>query len=197
MTLPAAVTRAFDYNGAALLAVSCPSRTACMAVGAYDLGFPPRGETLFAERWDGAAWTFKPLASFNGQVGAAVSCSSSSACTIVGTVYLANPGKHAFAERWNGTSWSAQTLPNPPRLAALTAVSCPARNACMAVGHGAGLKHPPQLAEHWNGVRWRAQNVPRPRGFRTGVLDSISCTGPNACTAVGSSSSGWFVDHYS
>jgi hypothetical protein len=196
VVLPAQVTHTPGYNGATLLAVSCPSPSACMAVGAYYLGFPPQGETLFAERWDGATWAFQPLAPFNGQISADISCSSTSACTIIGTVYLANPGRHPFAERWNGTSWRAQTLPNPPRLAALTAVSCPTRNACMAVGNGAGLPHGSQLAEKWNGVRWRAQNIPRPPGFRTGFLDSISCTSANACTAIATGHGGWFVDRY-
>jgi hypothetical protein len=66
----------------------------------------------------------------------------------------------------------------------------------MAVG-GTGIDNSPRhalLAERWNGNGWDIMPVPNPPGMTSagGNLESVSCTGPSACMAVGaySNSSG-------
>lgn len=111
LVLPTGVTQAAGYNGAGLLTVSCQSSSACMAVGSYNIGFPPSVATLFAERWNGASWAFQPLpVTSNPEASPEVSCSSATACTIVGPRWhtVAQAGGQPFAERWNGASWSAE-----------------------------------------------------------------------------------------
>jgi len=64
----------------------------------------------------------------------------------------------------------------------LTAVSCPSKRMCVAVGTthlGQGM-----LAERWNGRRWATMRLAQPTGG-TGSLDGVSCTSARACTAVG------------
>jgi hypothetical protein len=66
----------FYFNG-----VSCPSLTACTAVGNYSVNFTSGGTLV--EAWDGTRWRVQrtpPLAAnLNG-----VSCTSTTACTAVG-----------------------------------------------------------------------------------------------------------------
>jgi hypothetical protein len=41
------------------------------------------------------------------------------------------------------------------------------------------------LAERWNGTRWSLQSTPAPAGASSTFLNSVACTSPMACTAVG------------
>jgi hypothetical protein len=86
-------------------------------------------------------------------------------------------------------TWSIQPTRTPAgsRSAVLTAVSCPTRMACTAVGYataqsGAGVA----LAEHWNGARWSIERTAVLPGARGGLLFGVSCPSAAACTAVGS-----------
>jgi hypothetical protein len=68
----------------------------------------------------------------------------------------------------------------------LDGVSCSSVKFCVAVGgdttgNGSG----PAYADVWNGSAWSLQTVPAPAGGQTGTLESISCTAPTACMAVG------------
>lgn len=78
----------------------------------------------------------------------------------------------------------ATLTPQPP-LDALTGVSCPQPNVCLAVGDRADATSG-ALAERWNGKRWRALATPTltgPRG-RSG-LGSVSCVSTSMCVALG------------
>jgi hypothetical protein len=69
---------------------------------------------------------------------AAVTCTSASACTAVGT-YTASSGKGVtLAERWNGKSWKIQSSPNlaGALLSQLVGVACTSATSCTAVGTG-------------------------------------------------------------
>ncbi len=141
MTKPSVTTLAERWNGlqwtiqpipnpaggGQILAVSCTSANACIAVGHKG---PALNRTL-AERWNGLQWkiqsTPNPTA---GGVFYGVSCTSANACIAVG---YEPKNSHALAERWNGQQWTIQPTPDPAR-GPLEGVSCTSANACMAVG---------------------------------------------------------------
>jgi hypothetical protein len=80
------------------------------------------------------------------------------------------------------TGWKVQPTQNPSRNAQLNAVSCPALNACTAVGVSSGGK---TLAERWNGARWKLQPTPNPSSSGPDLL-AVSCPQARDCIAVGS-----------
>jgi hypothetical protein len=171
-----------------LQAVSCTSPSACTAVGNDGAG-------TLVERWDGTSWSIQPSpnpVSSNSRYPEAelsgVSCSSPTACTAVGD-YPVTAGQAAtLVERWDGTSWSIDTTPTPAGAtnSFLVSVSCTAPNACVAVGtfNDAGLTSGP-LAERWDGSSWSIQTTPNPAGATQAAFESVSCTSPTSCTAVG------------
>jgi hypothetical protein len=101
---------------------------------------------------------------------AAVACSSSAACTAVGTFPLAPGGlpslqsddgipQEAFVARWDGRRWKSQTVPVPIRAksSALVAVACRVRTLCVAVGwYAVSRARSYPLVERWNGRKWEA-----------------------------------------
>lgn len=120
--------------------VNCTSGSACTAVGSgiYPAS-PYNAEETLAERWNGTAWkiqsTPNPGTGIPGALLSAISCTSASACTTVGSDQE-NLGD-ALAEQWNGTSWQIQSTPNPNAFNELLGVSCPT-STCMAVGDDSG-----------------------------------------------------------
>jgi hypothetical protein len=169
----------------ALSGVSCTSATACTAVGEPRPDYRLDPVTL-AESWNGTRWSIEPTP--NPDAGyynslAAVSCTSASACTAVGSYGL----DRTLGEAWNGKRWSIETTPNGTTalVSQLTAVSCTSAKACTAVGsydNGTTLT----LAEAWNGKTWAIQPTPNPTGATDSYLSAVSCTSATACTAVGS-----------
>jgi len=117
-----------------LVAVSCASAAACMAVG-FTQGGP--GGTL-AESWNGTRWSVvrTPSLAGTGSDLNGVSCVSADACTAVGAVSPNGTALSTVIESWNGTRWSVVPTPNPGVTAhALNGVSCPSLGACMAAGY--------------------------------------------------------------
>ena len=170
-----------------LSAVSCTSRTSCVAVGSYTNS----GVALpLAERWNGARWSIQqtPIpAGANGASLLGVSCTSKNACIAVGS-YTIRPGdvQATLAERWNGARWAIQRTPSPAALPELDGVSCTSRTACIAVGSYVNTAYTAAaLVERWNGSRWSMQRVPNPAGAVSTALFGVSCTSRTACTAVG------------
>lgn len=168
-----------------LTGVSCPSSSACTAVGHYASsvsgGVPLELKTL-AESWNGSAWTVASSTNVAGQAYNAladVSCSSAAACTAVGadSAGLAQRPE-SLAERWNGTAWSTQTAVNPelPIESELKSVSCASNTQC--VGAGKDLFAEGGFVEVWNGTAWSvAATFP-------GEMRKISCTA-EGCVGVG------------
>jgi hypothetical protein len=182
-----------------LFAVSCPSATACVAVGNHKNG--SGGHVMLAEAWDGTSWSIMPTpgpAKARRSFLFAVSCTSATDCVAVGS-YQTAAGKHVtLAERWDGTSWSVQPTPNAPAAAgrsSLSGVSCVSASFCMAVGfsgdpNGATAR---PLAEAWDGARWSLKPpVPAP-GSSSG-LTGVSCPAAGACEAVGFRSTGTLAE---
>jgi hypothetical protein len=169
-----------------LLGISCASSTSCIAVGSVT-NTTLKVRVPLAESWNGTAWSAQAAVNPTGNQEATqsgVSCSSSTACTAVGTYRSAANGEATLAERWNGTVWSIQTTPNvgTKERNVLRGVSCPSATACTAVGFDLASGRKP-LAEAWNGTEWSIQSTPALTG--SGELLGVSCASSTACEAVG------------
>jgi hypothetical protein len=139
-----------------------------------------------AESWNGTAWTIQQTAVPSGSsavVLQSVSCAGSD-CLAVGW-----NGSTALAEFWNGTTWSleAVALPKGTTSSYLYAASCTgAGTTCQVVGnYSSSTVYEGLLAESWNGTMWTLQKAPTRRGTIQASFGGVSCTSPDACTAVG------------
>jgi hypothetical protein len=164
-------------QGSELSAVSCPAADRCFAVGQY---FTKSGSVALAETWNGAHWTIQPLpGAVSNTFLLGVSCTTPRACVAVGSY---------GTEVWNGTSWRFVPMATPAggQVVSLNGVSCISASACTAVGsYFSRVAGPLNLAEAWDGTAWRVQATPNPMPGGRNQLDSVSCTSPRACTAVG------------
>jgi hypothetical protein len=107
------------------------------------------------------------------------------AVAMSGVVLLAGAGP-AVAVGWRATS---VPVPAGTSSASLNAVSCARRSLCWAVGTASTLHHGKRaFIERWNGRAWRLEPVPLPVRLGQTGLFGISCSGPLACMAVGSTS---------
>src|SRR6267154_946307 len=170
-------------GGNSLVAVSCVSAHACMAVG-FTQGGP--GGTL-AESWDGTRWSVVPTPSLGGTGSdlTGVSCVAANACTAVGGVSPNGTALSTVIESWDGTRWSVVPSPNPATGGGFSGVSCASADACMAVGFsGSESGFHGTLAESWNGTRWSVLPTPSP-GTNGNFLNGVSCVSPDTCTAAG------------
>ena len=154
--------------------VSCTGPSFCLGVGPF--GVPGVDAPTFSQIWNGKAWQ-APVAVPSGPHGfgglASVSCASPRNCVAVGSAFE----RPQVSDAWNGRTWREL----PVLTAALLAVACPAAGECMAVGDGVtGV-----WAQLWNGTSWSQQALVVPAGSAGGVLNAISCPGPDNCTAVG------------
>lgn len=139
-----------------------------------------------------ATWHAQPVpvprVSF-GQL-AAVSCSSAATCTAVGAFPTGFGGHGALLiARWSDGIWEAQSAPIPAgsKDSALSAVSCPSRVVCVAVGwYEVSKDRKWALIERWDGTRWAIQRTPKPGAS----LSAVSCASGQSCMAVGSAQSG-------
>jgi hypothetical protein len=168
--------------------VSCSSSTACTAVGNYTNS---SGTVVtLAERWNGTEWTVQSTPNPSGATESrfeSVSCSTSTACSAVGSYKNSSGTQVTLAERWNGTEWTVQSTPNPSgaKESFLRGVSCTSSSACTGVGYytistGQLLT----LAERWNGTEWVIQSTPNPTGTINTLLEGVSCTSSTSCTAT-------------
>jgi hypothetical protein len=163
--------------------VACTSTTVCILVGA-SAGAP------VAERWIkiSGVWFREGSGAQTPSGGsevklADVACTSSTACTAVGS-YLKEGVTKTLAERWNGTSWSIQTTPNPESGSAeLLGVSCDSSSSCTAVGKQ-GTSSP--YAMRWNGTSWSTSTMPTPSGAVETFPQRVSCSSSSFCLAAGS-----------
>jgi hypothetical protein len=124
--------------GIDLSAISCPAVNSCEAVGAV---FGQAVPVTLAETWNGSVWTLQstpnPSPTQSSTLNA-VSCTSASSCTAVGTYQPTNLTLfRTVAEVWDGKTWSLRATPNNPYAGQniLFGVSCGAAGACTAVGN--------------------------------------------------------------
>jgi hypothetical protein len=172
-----------------LVDVSCAAAKVCTAVGSLtDTAYV---EKTLAEQWDGSRWIVEATPSphhdvFSPLLG--VSCPSTDVCTAVGSGEN-NAGRTlALAERRARGTWVVETTASPEHANddALNDVSCPAANACTAVGYfslASGKQF--TLAEAWHGTTWRRYAPPNPAAITGSILNSLSCPNSEFCMGVG------------
>jgi len=179
----------------ALNGVSCPSASACTAVGEFFVN--SGAQRTLAERWSGGNWrtqrTPNPAGSSSSSLFA-VACPVTDSCTAVGI-----SDSKLLVEHWGGAGWRIQSAPVPPgaQFSELNGVSCTAAASCVAVGdyvNSSGVDV--TLAERWNGTSWSLQAAPAPTGAQFAQLVSVSCTGPGSCEAVGGSDAGALAERW-
>jgi hypothetical protein len=170
-----------------LNAVSCPSATACTAVGSASNGVVD--QTLVVA-WNGSTWSIQSspdTASADQNWLYGVSCASATACMAVGYDDT-TMAQVALAEQWNGSSWSIVAVPNPISGGSsyFNSVSCPSAIACTAVGYYFGIGTPNlTFIAQWNGTSWSLVPSPNKSSKINNELKGVSCTFGSACTAVG------------
>ena len=183
-----------------LVAISCATEQACVAVGfqwkASDVSQP------LVQRWDGRGWRVDSTPRLQGSSLSAVSCSAPDDCLAVGSYADAAGNLAALAEHWNGASWQVEPVPAPASstAAGFTGVSCTTarhgdgsgaadrsdRGGCVAVGaYGDATGAEAMLVERRQGTTWTIQPAPAPSGTTASDLSAVSCVSTTACTAVG------------
>jgi hypothetical protein len=169
--------------------ISCTTPGACTAVGYYENS--SSAELALVEAWNGEEWkeqvTPKPTGAKDSELYG-VSCTSTGACTAVGSYLNSSSVAVPLAERWNGEAWSVQEPPAPAgaKESGLFGVSCTSSSVCTAVGgyvNSAGVYV--AFAESWNGTSWSIKETPVPTGTKLSQLIGVSCSAADACTAVG------------
>jgi hypothetical protein len=155
-----------------LLAVSCWSSTACLAVGTSNdaTSTPP----ALVEIRSGSTW--RVAKSFPGSVlvVAGLSCPTSTFCAA-----LVEPtgGGAWTSETWNGSAWTAHALPAG---VTYTGLSCASSTFCLAVGQQSFTP----VSVRWNGASWAAQDLNLPAGSNGWYPVGISCPSTNLCVTV-------------
>lgn len=166
-----------------LTGVSCASASACVAVG-WAL-ITSNGVTfdkdVFVVRWDGSSWDLDEtpaLAEARGdtEMLEAVSCTSASACTAVGSYLDTRGAARRLIIRWNGSEWNQQTTSSV--YGSLRAVSCSSATHCAATNLAS------MVVNTWNGSAWSETELPRPNMTGNAPL-SISCTSSTSCVVGG------------
>jgi hypothetical protein len=159
----------------ALLAVSCPSASLCLAVGqqAHGTSLAPLTEHLAGGSWR----TIRAPALGRSSQLLGISCPGPRFCIAVG----AEP-TGALSELWNGHSWQRVEVAGPVGVATLTSVSCVSQSFCLAVGATA-LSQP--LIELWDGAVWSRLYEQSAPNLEPSPLESVSCASATFCVAVG------------
>lgn len=136
-----------------------------------------------------ATWTIQSVPEHSGGTESAlrgISCPSSTSCTAVGH-YFNGSKWGALSVEWNGSVWVAgSAIANPgEKNGNLEGVSCISVSHCVAVGsYGTSAGKPHDLAEVKEGTLWGVQTTANP-GEGGNVLQGVSCSSVNACTATG------------
>ncbi len=175
---------------AQLRAISCPTDDWCMVVGDN----PPGSWSLQRRGARGSVdWVVDPLPvphskSWSEMLLNDVSCTAKTNCTAAGN-YL-TLSYNNYAARWDGRRWNRERPPNPKDketpIHGMLGLSCPSSDFCVTVGAFKSLP----LVEQWDGGEWKIVPAPHPKGSPSAFLESVFCTSPSACMAVGTATLG-------
>ncbi len=166
-------TQSAEVPGGFFLAVSCASRTACVATG--------NGGTVFSTVDGGRTWSGQIISDVSLING--IDCMSTTVCQAV--AYSGRDGAIGVAMRTTdgGQTWVEHPL--PPFLPFAEAVSCPSIDTCVAVGQvtirGGSKQVGVIAATRDGGTTWRRQHVPA--GYTN--LEGIDCPAIDVCEAAG------------
>ncbi len=179
-------------KSAKLSGISCQGPEACTAVGSYVTSGGVESTLAETITKTGKKWELQESpnpAEAKSSALAGVSCVSAEACTAAGHYVSGAGAELALGEVFTSTEkkWAIQTSLAPKEATGnLAGVSCSATEACTAVGHYLNDANTQlTLAERWNGKEWALQETPNPSGAKGSTLTSVSCSGAEACTAVG------------
>jgi hypothetical protein len=171
------------FAGSHLSGVSCPSLSACVAVG-----FTGTIRAV-AETWNGGGWSLTDALQpeVHSDLGS-VSCRLPSDCLAVGYDSLDDEGDGtaALVEHWDGSSWTTVAVPHPQHatFSSLAGISC-TRTGCMAVGSFARGQcgcHPMPFSDQEAHGHWTVKLL----AGRNTSLEGVSCVSPRSCISVGS-----------
>jgi subtilisin family serine protease/sugar lactone lactonase YvrE len=170
--------------------VACPAPGTCFAAGSYINS--EVGKHAAAYRLENGEWKFESLPVPSGGYGStatSVSCTSTTACTVVGDFTNSEDKIAPFVARWNGTSWQNQTVPAPYIGAPYTRfvdVSCASSTECMGVGiYWTEEDTYASYAARWSGGSWVIALPPDPVNTTKSLLEGVSCPSTSMCKAVG------------
>jgi hypothetical protein len=180
-------------SGGTLLSVLCPSTRSCVTVGDNETRSGPRTLT---DVWNGRRWraTDTPREEDDSEddsnaLLSAVSCPEVRSCVAVGSYFERSGLSVPLAEAWNGSRWRILATPSPAAHggtgSTLTGVSCLSTRDCIAVGDNQTRSGVVTLTETWDGRRWRIGQSLNVAHARVSQLTKVSCSGAEACTAVG------------
>lgn len=158
---PVQVERSYTFQGRFLTAVSCPSRSLCVAVDATGRAEVSTNPTGGRRHW-------RSLRIDAGHSLTAVSCPSKGLCVAVDTVGNVISSTHP---RGGAGSWHLHHVV----ASSLSGISCPSRHLCVAVdGSGDVL-----ATTAPTGAAWPAVPIDAGRS-----LTAVSCASTHLCVAV-------------
>lgn len=180
------LARPKEVLAAALVSVSCPTSTTCVAVGEAARG---ASDQRYQAILSGGQWSGTLVASPAGtrlEDFTAVSCPSATHCDAA-IDYETAGHVRAGIVTWSAKKWSNDAVATTSGLAAVyTGLSCPTTTSCVAVGlYIANLNSTDAAAVAVHSTGWSATSLPQPSGAFESELESVSCWSPDACTAVG------------
>ncbi len=158
-----------------LNAISCPTSTDCVAVGATGYAGIAQKDAIVTTTDGGAHWTTAVRASPAGRAHGltGVSCPTALRCWAVGPygVLMSSDG---------GRTWKPQ-----PGAGVLQAISCPTTSMCVAVSNGAEADRPVHVTRD-GGRTWLNPHLP----VSSVALTGVDCPSAAECLVVGASPSG-------
>jgi hypothetical protein len=197
--LAAAASEPSMAHSSYLNAVSCPTATVCVAVGAFETDRDSASGKLTGGSFQalavrttngGKTWAPVGLPSVGADLSS-VSCWSAAQCVAVGATQVISRGRWwasgGVVVRIEGSTGS-RVAALPPGAPALETVSCPSATTCIAAGGalklGTVVLQPEVMVSHDGGASWASATLP----ITQGQLESVSCSSSSHCVALGASS---------
>ena len=175
-----------------LNAIACTSSTECTAAGYY---YKEGHNNALVEHLTSSGWSVQTTPEIVGAVLEDISCTSTSACMVVGSEQPSGKPRSPLAESWNGSAWSTVSVEALKEEAKVeerwfSSVSCTSSSACTATGHFSNAKPTAAgpLVAHYTGTEFALSTLPKLNEYST--LENVSCASSSACLATGHNAEG-------